>query len=167
MNTLFWDLKTLYQFRSPEKFDPHLSLSTSYPWVLVKLRSFKFCCDTFVRFLLTLNFLSYSGIWWPPPSKKIADGTCNMILIYSTDKHSLGVWDTLPETNIAPENWPSQNETSISTYSNHQFVGCMLVFRGVRSKILGVSFRPKFLQFVCFCLEFSNKLLLGGPSQDL
>ena len=32
---------------------------------------------------------------------------------------------TLPETNIAPENRASQKETS--TYSNHPFLGAMLV----------------------------------------
>ena len=41
---------------------------------------------------------------------------------------------TLPETNIAPENRPSQKETSIQ-YSNHQFSGAMFVSGRVSLKM--------------------------------
>ena len=50
------------------------------------------------------------------------------------------VTDTLPETNIAPENWPSQEETSIPTPS---------IFRGELLVSGRVNDQDFFHQYVC------------------
>ena len=49
---------------------------------------------------------------------------------WTTDFEEPSNWQTegtLPKTNIAPENGPSQKESSIPMYSNHPFSGAMLV----------------------------------------
>ena len=55
----------------------------------------------------------------------------------------LNIWDTLPETNTAPENRPSQKKTSIPTDSQSYIFRCYVIFRdGNKYSIPGVQSLP-------------------------